>query len=180
MAGVAAAQDLEPADVVLRGVAFVRVAEGRVAARGTAAEASFRQAGGKVEATRLAVDLPPGAHAPADLGPLRVTAPLATGDLPAKKGLGWGGVTVHAARGDEARTERVLIDGARDEVQAPGPVEMAGSGFTLHSASLIARSDGSRVQFLGGVRGRLESSAASATPPKPVTVKKKPSRRRSR
>ena len=67
VAGVAAAQDLEPADVVLRGVAFVRVADGRIAARGTAAEASFRQAGGKVEATRLAVDLPPGAHAPEGL-----------------------------------------------------------------------------------------------------------------
>ena len=100
-----AAGEQEPADVVLRHLAFVRIAGGQLAARGTATEAAYRQAASTVEAKALAVELPPGAHAPADVGHLGITAPQASGDLTARTGSGWGGVDAKAERGEEVEEE---------------------------------------------------------------------------
>ncbi len=170
------AGEQEPADVVLRRLAFVRLADGRVAARGTAAEASYRQSASTVEAMSLSVELPPGSHAPADVGHLRITAPQASGDLTARTGLGWGGVDARAERGDHATTERVLIDGPGNRVTSPTLVDAAGPGYAVHGSSLTATADGRSIRLQGGVQGRL--TPAPQAPHSPPPAVKKPARKR--
>ena len=155
-----AGQAEEPADVVLKNLAFVRSAGGRIVARGTAATASWRQGAGKLEATSLEARLAQGSQAPAELGELAVHAPKVAGELAAKTGSGWGGVALRAGRGDVARTERVLVDGAAGNVFAPGPLAASGPGYRVRGSSLTARSDGTRVVLSGGVLGRLTQGVA--------------------
>ena len=153
-------QPEEPADLVLSGVAFVRSASGRIVARGTAATASWRQSAGKLEASGVDAKLARGSQGPAELGELTLLAPKATGELSSKSGIGWGGVELRAARGDRARSDRVLLDGAAGEVLAPGPVDASGPGYKIHGSALTARSDGTRVELTGGVRGTLTPKGA--------------------
>ena len=151
----------DPADVVLRQVAFARSTGGLIVARGTAARATWRQAAGKLEATAVEARLARGSQAPAELGELAIHSPQAEGELASRSGSGWGGVELRAARGDLARTERVLIDGAAGNVFAPGPVEAAGPGYRVRGSALTARSDGTRVQLTGGILGRLTPPGAA-------------------
>ena len=166
--------------MVLRRLAFVRLADGRVAARGTAGEASYRQLASRVEAKDLAVELPPGAQAPADVGHLRLTAPLASGDLAARTGLGWGGVLADAERGDHAATDRVLIDGPGNLVIAPGSVAARGPGYAVHGSSLTASADGKRIKLQGGVQGRLTPAAHPPPPVAPPPVRVRYGKKRSK
>jgi hypothetical protein len=157
---VAQARAEQPPDVRLERVAFARLAEGRVVARGTASFATYRHAVGKLEASSLDARLAPGAHAPAELGALAVRAPSAEGQLQTRDGAGWGGVRVLAQRGDRAATERLEIRGASNDVHAPGPVEASGPGYVVRGRSLTARSDGRRIDLTGGVTGQLSGGGA--------------------
>ena len=148
-------QPEEPADLVLSGVAFVRSASGRIVARGTAATASWRQSAGKLEASSVDARLARGSQAPAELGELSLRAPRASGELSSRSGIGWGGVELHAARGDRAKSDRLLLDGVAGTVTSPGPVDGRGPGYRIHGQNLTGRSDGTRVEITGGVRGRL-------------------------
>ena len=160
----------EAPDVQLRGVAFVRLSEGRVVARGTAQSASYRRSGGKLLAHQGAVVLAPGAQAPEGLGAVHLDAPIGEFDLASRTGSLWQGVHVRTDRGDTATTERVFVDGAAGLTRAPGPVEAQGPGYTVHGQSLVARSDGSRLQLSGGVEGTL-TPQPQQQPAAPATAK---------
>ena len=158
-------QPEEPADLVLSGVAFVRSASGKIVARGTAAGASWRQSAGRLEAASVDARLARGSQAPAELGELSLLAPNASGELSSKSGIGWGGVELRAARGDRARSERLLLDGVAGTVHSPGPVEAHGPGYQIRGSELTARSDGTRVEITGGVRGQLSPQGSGGLLP---------------
>jgi len=149
----AGALQQEPPDVLLLGVAFARLSAGRVVARGTGRSVAFRRASGKVEVDGLDVRMAPGGAVPAELGELRVEAPRAAGFLTGRAGEAFGGVVVRSRRGDQVKTERLVVEG--EEVRAPGRVEAEGPGYAIHGQSLAARADGTRVELSGGVSGRL-------------------------
>jgi|SRR4051812_7644283 hypothetical protein len=142
-------------DLSLRGVAFARLSEGRVVSRGVAQRLDYRRSGGRLLAFAGAATLYPQPDARlAPLGPLRFTAGRLEGEVPARRGTASSGVHLDAARGDSARTDSVLLDG--EILRSDTPVWARGPGYQVESNGLLARTDGSAIQFTRGVAGQLE------------------------
>jgi hypothetical protein len=141
---------------MLQQVAFARMAEGRVVARGTADRLDYRRASGRLHATKGDITLEHAGPGFASFGALHVTAPRVAGDVAGKHGQAEGGVDLNAARGDVARTERVDYDGPAQVLRADQPVDAKGPGYVVHSRGLTARTDGSAIDLTGGVRGSLD------------------------
>lgn len=145
-------------------VAFARYVDGRLAARGTARELVYRRSGGRLvgQVAQVALEPEPGSGL-ASFGTLRVAAPSVEGEVSGRSGSAQGGVTLDAARGDSARTDRVTFDG--EVLRGDRPVEGRGPGYTVHSSGISARKDGSEIDLTSGVRGTLEVAAAPAAAP---------------
>jgi len=143
-------------DLSLKGVAFARLAEGRVVARGTADRLDYRRSGGRLEATYGAATLypQPGTNL-ASFGATRVVAARVEGEVPARRGTASSGVRLDALRGDTARTEQVHLDG--DVLRTDKRVAARGPGYQVDGNGLFARTDGSVIQFTGGVVGKLQA-----------------------
>jgi hypothetical protein len=149
-------------DLALDDVAFVRLADGRVEARGVADELLYRRSGGRLAAQQVAVRTraQPSSGLGA-LGELYLTAPRVEGEVPARRGSASGGVRLDSTRGDRARTQRLEYDGPRDELRTDTAVQASGPGYIVRSAGMRARADGSAVRLVGGVSGRLTGTPES-------------------
>jgi len=142
-------------DLSLRGVAFARLSDGRVVARGTAERLDYRRSGGRLLAFGgIAMIYPQAGAKLAALGPLRLTASRLEGEVPIRRGTASSGVQLEALRGDSARTEQVHLDG--EILRTDTHVVAHGPGYAVESEGLLARTDGSAVQFTGGVEGQLQ------------------------
>jgi hypothetical protein len=143
-------------DLALSDVAFVRLSDGRVDARGVADRLSYRRSGGRFAALQVAVRTraQPGSGLVA-LGELYLTAPHVDGEVPARRGSATGGVRLDSVRGDRARTQRLDFDGPNDELRTDTAVQASGPGYVVRSDGLRARADGSAIRLIGGVSGRL-------------------------
>ncbi|GAC1338072.1 MAG: hypothetical protein NVSMB23_05340 [Myxococcales bacterium] len=150
-------------DLVLRGVSFARLVDGRVVAAGAADELRYRRSGGRFEAVqgRARVFPGPGAEALRTLGEVRLTAPAVQGELGARTATASGGVEAIAARGDTARTERATLDGRARTLSGDRPVAASGPGYQTRGDNFLARTDGSRIQLGGGVAGTLVPPSAA-------------------
>src|SRR5256885_11830679 len=149
----------EPADLVLQEVAFARLADGQISARGTAAELNYRRSAGRLLASQAALRLPPRPRPGlAALGRLHLSAPLVEAETAVRRGVGSQGVRLDCERGDRARTDRVTYDGARDRVSSDTPFAAQGPGYQVRSRGSVARADGSEVQLIGGVTGRIQGA----------------------
>jgi lipopolysaccharide export system protein LptC len=157
-------------DLVLYDVAFARLADGRVAARGTAKQLGYRRAGGRLDANiAFATLYPEPSTGYATFGAVQLDAPRVEGDLSSKRGTASGGVNFRAARGDRGSTERILCDGLHDELSGDRDVIASGPGYAVRSHGFSAHADGSDVTLTGGVSGTLQPEAsltagASANP----------------
>ena len=150
----------EEPDLTLHEVAFARLSDGRVAARGTARVLAYQRAGGRLDARIAAATLYPESSAGYGMfGEVRLTAPNVDGDLGNKRGIASGGVTFEAARGDRGNTERVFWDGPADRLSGDRAVAAQGSGYTVRSQGFSARADGSDVILTGGVIGTLQPTS---------------------
>src|SRR6266852_3231240 len=139
-------------DLTLHGVAFARLSDGRVAARGTAREVSYRRAGGRLDGRVAVASLYPEAGTGyAMFGEVLLTAPRVDGDLGNKRGSASGGVTFRAGgsgglhRADDA-------DGAPRAAHAAGRV----------GPPVARRDGGDRRPRSGRVRRRRAAPAAAA------------------
>jgi hypothetical protein len=141
-------------DLSLRGVAFARLSEGRVVSRGTAEQLDYRRSGGRMRASYGAATIypQPGTNL-ASLGVTRFIATRIEGEVPAKRGTASAGVRLDAVRGDTARTDQVHLDG--DVLHTDTRVVARGPGYQVDGNGLFARTDGSVIQFTGGVTGQL-------------------------
>src|SRR4051812_35347383 len=141
-------------DLSLTSVAFARLSEGRVVARGNAERLDYRRTGGRLEAVdgAAAINPEPGSGL-ADFGTLRFSAPHIDGEVPSRRGNATGGVRLETLRGDTARAQRVGYDG--DLVQTDVPVQARGPGYQVEGNGFSARTDGSDIRIIHGVRGRL-------------------------
>ncbi|HET7785772.1 MAG TPA: hypothetical protein VFL36_07365 [Myxococcales bacterium] len=139
-------------------MAFARLSEGRVVARGNAERLDYRRTGGRLEAVNgaAAVNPQPGSGL-AEFGTVRFSAPHIDGEIPNRRGNATGGVTVDTTRGDTARADRVGYDG--DVLRTDVPVQARGPGYRVDGNGLIARTDGSEIRLTNGVRGRLQMEA---------------------
>jgi hypothetical protein len=143
--------------MALHEVAFARLADGRVTARGTANELGYRRAGGRLDAQiAFATLYPEPSTGYAMFGAVQVRAPRADGDLTSKRGTGSGGVTFRAARGDHGATERILWDGLNDQLSGDRDVTSEGPGYVVRSRGFSAHADGSDITLSGGVAGTLQ------------------------
>ena len=98
-------------DLSLQGVAFARLSEGQVVARGTAERLDYRREGGRLEASRgSAIIHPTPGTSLATYGTIRVLAQQAEGEVPNARGTARGGVRLDTARGDSALTDRVALE----------------------------------------------------------------------
>src|SRR5205814_6743264 len=89
-------------DLALRGVAFARLSEGRVVARGTAEHLDYRRAGGRLVArTGAASMVPEAGTALASFGTLYFAAPHVDGEIGSRRSNAWGGVNLNTGRGDK-------------------------------------------------------------------------------
>lgn len=145
-------------DLSLRGVAFARLADGRVVARGTAKDLDYRRAGGRLiasgaDATMVAE---PGTGL-ASFGALHFTAPRIDGEVTARRGLASGGVKLETGRGDRAASESVAYDG--ENIRSAGKVVAQGPGYRVQGNGMVARADGSTVRLTSGVSGQLQMEA---------------------
>ncbi|HET9754084.1 MAG TPA: hypothetical protein VFP52_14020 [Myxococcales bacterium] len=139
-------------------MAFARLSEGRVVARGNAERLDYRRTGGRLEAVNGAAALyPQPGSGLAEFGTMRFSAPHVDGEIPERRGNASGGVRVDTTRGDTARAERVGYDG--DVLQTDVPVQARGPGYQVDGNGLFARTDGSEVRLTRGVRGRLQMEA---------------------
>ena len=156
----------EAPDLTLREVAFARLIDGRLAASGTAGELRYHNAGGRFEAAQARVRIvpAPGSGSLFALGDLDFAAPAVRGLVQARRAVASGGVTASAARGDRCTTARATWDGAEGTVRSDGPAEASGPGYVLHGQSLLARTDGTLVQFSGDAGGALIPAGASPGP----------------
>jgi len=149
---------LDPPDLSLQGVAFARLSEGQVVARGTADRVDYRRAGGRVQASHgggMVYPLP--GSGLAQFGTVRFVAKEIEGEVPNRRGVASGGVRVDTTRGDVAVTERVQCDG--DLLHNNVPVAVRGPGYQVDGNGLSARTDGSAIQLTQGVRGQLQMEA---------------------
>ena len=143
-------------DLALRNVAFARLSEGRVVARGTAERLDYRRSGGRLTAsTAGAVLYPEPGTGLATFGTMHGVASQLEGEVPARRGLASSGVRLDAARGDSARTERVRLDG--DLLRGDTKVQARGPGYRVEGNGLLARTDGSFIQLTGGAAGQLQA-----------------------
>jgi hypothetical protein len=149
-------QAIDAPDLALREVAFVRLSEGRVEARGVAERLVYRRGGGRFSAEETALRTRPKASSDlASLGVVYLTAPAVDGDLSARRGNATGGVRMDSTRGDRARTQRIEYDGPADQLRTDTPVQASGPGYEVVSGGLLARGDGTDVRFVQGVSGQL-------------------------
>ena len=145
-------------DLSLRGVAFARLAEGRVVARGNAERLDYRRAGARMEAVRGgAVIHPDPGTGVAPFGSVRFVAERIEGEIANRRGIASGGVRVDTSRGDTARTERVFYDG--DFLRSDVPVAAEGPGYRVDGRGMLARTDGTVIQLTDGVIGQLQMEA---------------------
>jgi len=150
-------------DLLLHDVAFVRLADGRVTARGTATQLGYRRAGGRLDAKSPAAALyPEPSTGYAMFGQVQVSAPSGEGDLTTKRGTATGGVRFQAARGDRGTTERVFWNGPADQLSGDREVVAQGPGYSVRSRGFSARADGRDVTLTGGVTGMLQPEADRA------------------
>ena len=157
-------------------MAFARLSDGRVAARGTAREMAYHRAGGRLDGRVAVATLSPETGTGyAMFGEVLLTAPQVGGDLGNKRGNASGGVTFRAARGDHGTTERVFWDGPADRLSGDRAVDAQGPGYAVRSQGFSARADGSDITLTGGVVGALESTGAPAAQP---TANRPPARRK--
>jgi hypothetical protein len=147
-------------DLALADVAFVRLSDGHVAARGVADDLLYRRPGGRLAAGQVAVRTraQPSSGLMA-LGDLYLTAPHVEGEVAARRGSASGGVRLDSTRGDRARTQGLEFDGPADELRTDTAVQASGPGYVVHSAGMRARADGSAIRLVGGVAGRLTGQA---------------------
>lgn len=145
-------------DLSLTSVAFARLAEGRVVARGNAERLDYRRTGGRLEAVdgAAAINPQPGSGL-AEFGTVRFSAPQISGEIPNRRGNASGGVRLETLRGDTARAERVGYDG--DLLQSDVPVQARGPGYQVEGNGFSAKTDGSDIRLTHGVRGRLQMEA---------------------
>ena len=148
----------DAADLSLHGVAFARLSDGRMVARGIAAALDYRRSGGRLDASESILEVDPEPGRPlASYGTLRFEAPKAAGEIPARRGSAWGGVVADAARGDHGRTDAVDYDGVR--IRSRAPVALRGPGYQVESERLVALADGSEIRLHDGVQGELQMEA---------------------
>src|SRR5437763_1448148 len=80
-------------DLSLKGVAFARLSEGRVVARGTAEHLDYRRSGGRLVATTGAASLEPEPGSGlVSFGTLHLAAPQVDGEVANRRGTATGGV----------------------------------------------------------------------------------------
>src|SRR5260370_42279867 len=116
---VTSTHDAAP-DLSLERVAFARISEGRVVARGTADRLDYRRAGGRVTAADGSAFMEP-TKGYTSYGTLHFTAPAADGEISGRSGVATGGVHLDTAHGDAAATERVEYEGAAGVVPPSPP-----------------------------------------------------------
>ena len=145
-------------DLALRGVAFARLADGRVVARGTAEHLDYRRAGGRLVAFASAASIEPqGGTGVASFGTLYFAAPHVDGEIANRHGNAWGGVNLDTGRGDRAFTEAVEYDGA--VLRSDKKVTAHGPGYRVQGNGLVAQADGSSVRLTQGVVGQMRMEA---------------------
>lgn len=93
----------------------------------------------------------------APFGTVRFVARDAEGEIPNRRASASGGVRLDAARGDTALTERVEYEG--HVLRSNSPVAAQGPGYKVNGEGLVARTDGSSIQLISGVKGQLEMEA---------------------
>src|SRR5713226_8469392 len=125
-------------DLSLERVAFARIFEGRVVARGTADRLAYRRAGGGVTAADGSAFMEP-TKGYTSYGTLHFTAPAADGEISGRSGVATGGVHLDTAHGDAAATERVEYEGAAGFVRSATPVDARGPGYRVHGNGLLDR-----------------------------------------
>jgi hypothetical protein len=149
----------EAPDLSLRKVAFARLSEGRLVARGTADHLDYRRAGGRLMATGGDITLIPDPGAGlAAFGTLHVSAPRLEGEIANRRGVGSGGVNLDTGRGDHAFSEAATYDGTT--VRSESRVTGRGAGYHVESNGMVAATDGSSVRLTRGVKGTLDDSGA--------------------
>jgi hypothetical protein len=149
---------IDAPDLSLQGVAFARLSEGRVVARGTAEHLDYRRAGGRLVAETGAASMEPEAGTGlASFGTLYFAAPHVDGEIANRRGIAWGGVNLDTGRGDHAVTEAVDYDGTL--VRSDNKVVARGPGYRVQGNGLLARADGSSVQLVKGVAGQMAMEA---------------------
>ncbi|MCA1829184.1 MAG: hypothetical protein ABR567_20115 [Myxococcales bacterium] len=139
-------------------MAFARLSEGRVVARGTAEHLDYRRAGGRLVATAGAASMEPQPGTTlASFGTLHVTAPHADGEIANRRGTAWGGVDLDTGRGDRGSTEAVEYDGV--VLRSEKKVIAHGPGYRVEGNGLIAQADGSSVRLTNRVTGQMQMEA---------------------
>jgi hypothetical protein len=145
-------------DLSLREVAFARLSEGRVVARGTAEHVDYRRAGGRVLATDGDATMVPEARSGlAPFGTLHFTAPHADGEIANRRGTAWGGVALDTGRGDRAVTEAAAFDDA--VLHSESHVTAHGPGYRVEGNGLVASADGNSIRLTRGVQGQMQMEA---------------------
>jgi lipopolysaccharide export system protein LptC len=145
-------------DLSLTSVAFARLSEGRVVARGNAERLDYRRTGGRLEAANGALVVYPQAGSGlAEFGTMRLAAPHIDGEIPNRRGTASGGARLDTSRGDVALAERVAYD--RDLLRSDVPVQARGPGYQVQGNGFSAKTDGSDIRLTDGVRGRLQVEA---------------------
>jgi hypothetical protein len=143
----------------LQGVAFARLSDGRVVARGTTERLDYRRAGGRLAASDAgAMIYPEPGTGLSTFGALHLVAPRLQGDVPARRGVASAGVRLDAARGDSARTDHVQLEG--DLLKTDAHVWAQGPGYRVEGNGLLARTDGAFVQLTSGATGQLQAGGA--------------------
>ena len=155
-------------DLLLHQVAFARLADGRVRARGTATELGYRRAGGRLDAQLPAATLYPEPSTGYSMfGDIQLASPHGEGDLTSKQGSASGGVQFRTARGDHGTTDRILWDGVADRISGDRDVDAQGPGYSVRSRGFSAHGDGTDVLLTGGVSGTLQPEVPAREPERP-------------
>jgi len=142
-------------DLSLQGVAFARLSEGQVVARGTAERLDYQRAGGRVVASHGAgVVYPLPGTSLAQFGTVRFFANDVDGEVPNRRGTASGNVRMETTRGDSATTERIECEG--DLLRSNVPVAAKGPGYRVEANGLLAKTDGSSIKLTQGVKGQLD------------------------
>jgi len=130
----------------LESVQFRAYRGGDLSAVGSADELVYRRDVGDLEARGASIQFPQEGAAP-----VRVSAPILIGDVPARAFEARGGIV--AVRGtDEARTESARYAEADGLLRGDRPVEVTGAGYRLVGPSFTLDPRSGDLALRGGVR----------------------------
>ncbi len=146
-----------PPEITLYGARLKNFRGSEVLYSGRAAKLTYERGSFNFQATEALVRFPSRSQQAASVaaGGLELRAPLLSGNLDTKQGVGEGGVVLRSNSGVTSRTDQVMLDGVRNLAWGESPISVKGPGYVVNAEGFDFDIASERFVFKEKVRSRV-------------------------